>query len=281
MKSSPEEWNFLKTYDDMPRNIENLNHWARENRAKNRDKINARKRAEYQTNKDKILTGQKAYYEANKVEINARECARQKAKRAVRNADPVVIAARAARKAELKVIRSAQMKERTATRWAGHTPVAKTKKRIREYNQKYYSNPKTRAERQAYGKAYRQRPEVRARLREKENRQRKEDPQFVLRQGLRCRIRSALAAQSTYKTETTETLLGCTIEEFKARLQSLFLPGMHWNNRQAWHIDHRIPCARFDLTDPAQQRACFHFTNLQPLWKIDNLRKGSKLPTTI
>lgn len=51
---------------------------------------------------------------------------------------------------------------------------------------------------------------------------------------------------------------------------------MNWENYGQWHIDHRLPCASFDLTQPDQQKACFHFSNQQPLWKRDNLAKGVK-----
>ena len=71
-------------------------------------------------------------------------------------------------------------------------------------------------------------------------------------------------------------LLGCTVSEARAYLQSKFLPGMSWENRELWHIDHIRPCASFDLTDLEQQKQCFHYTNLQPLWATDNHRKGAK-----
>ena len=44
----------------------------------------------------------------------------------------------------------------------------------------------------------------------------------------------------------------------------------------SWHIDHIKPCAKFDLSKIEEQKACFHFTNLQPLWASDNLRKSAK-----
>jgi len=74
--------------------------------------------------------------------------------------------------------------------------------------------------------------------------------------------------------------LGCNDETFKEYIQSKFTEGMSWENRgfRTWHIDHIIPINSFDLTDPEQQRKCFHYTNLQPLWWLDNLRKGDRLP---
>ena len=52
---------------------------------------------------------------------------------------------------------------------------------------------------------------------------------------------------------------------------------MTWENHTptGWHVDHIIPCAAFDLSKPEEQRKCFHYTNLQPLWAIDNIRKGA------
>lgn len=65
-------------------------------------------------------------------------------------------------------------------------------------------------------------------------------------------------------------------EEFRAWLEARFLPGMSWDNRGEWELDHKRPVASFDLTDPAQLAAAMHYTNLQPLWRSDNRRKGAK-----
>jgi hypothetical protein len=75
----------------------------------------------------------------------------------------------------------------------------------------------------------------------------------------------------------TEELLGCTISFFIKHLEKHFRPGMSWENYGKWHIDHIIPCAAFDLGDPSQQRQCFHYTNLRPLWAIQNLKKHHKV----
>ena len=78
---------------------------------------------------------------------------------------------------------------------------------------------------------------------------------------------------------STFELIGCTIAELKTYLEKQFEIDMHWKNHsiKGWHIDHIKPCASFDLTDPEQQKACFHFSNLQPLWAKDNYSKGSKI----
>jgi len=69
-------------------------------------------------------------------------------------------------------------------------------------------------------------------------------------------------------------LLGCSIEDLIRHLESRFTSGMSWENRGQWHVDHIRPCASFDLTDFDQQRVCFHYTNLQPLWGRDNRKKA-------
>jgi hypothetical protein len=73
--------------------------------------------------------------------------------------------------------------------------------------------------------------------------------------------------------------LGCSIPDFRKYLESRFQPGMDWSNwdRKGWHIDHVRPLASFDLTDPEQLKKACHFTNLQPLWAVDNLRKSDNV----
>jgi hypothetical protein len=93
---------------------------------------------------------------------------------------------------------------------------------------------------------------------------------------LRSRIRYALVGKP--KVDHTLILVGCNISTLKGHLEKLFQPGMSWENYGKWHIDHIIPCAAFNLSKEEEQRKCFHFTNLQPLWEIDNKRKKDKIP---
>lgn len=72
-------------------------------------------------------------------------------------------------------------------------------------------------------------------------------------------------------------LLGCTADEYKSHIENLFTEGMSWDNYGEWHIDHKKPCASFDLSDPNQQEECFNYKNTQPLWAADNYKKGAKI----
>jgi hypothetical protein len=103
---------------------------------------------------------------------------------------------------------------------------------------------------------------------------RKNDPNFKLLTILRGRIKDVLRGHS--KSDSTINVLGCTIEELWQHLEKQFQPNMTKENHGEWHVDHIIPCTSFDLTDPKQQVKCFHYTNLQPLWALDNLKKGQK-----
>lgn len=101
------------------------------------------------------------------------------------------------------------------------------------------------------------------------------DSNYKLVVSLRNRLN--LALRGRIKSGRTFELLGCTLPEFRAHLEEQFRPGMTWENHgPVWHLDHIRPCASFDLADPEQQRACCHFSNLQPLFKEENLKKGAK-----
>lgn len=75
-----------------------------------------------------------------------------------------------------------------------------------------------------------------------------------------------------------EEILGCSYCKFLDHLRSLYQPGMTDDNYGEWEMDHIYPIYSFDLTDKKQQLKCFHFTNIQPLWKKDHLEKGMKIP---
>jgi|SRR6187402_31240 len=109
------------------------------------------------------------------------------------------------------------------------------------------------------------------------------DIEFRILKNLRSRTRFALKKWNTIKSDTTENLLGCSIPFFKEYFTSLFSEGMTWDLFMSGdiHIDHIKPCSKFDLRLEEDQRACFHYTNLQPLWQLDNLKKGVSFDESI
>ena len=107
----------------------------------------------------------------------------------------------------------------------------------------------------------------------RQNRQ-KVDINYKLRRTLPARIKAAIKHAKTEKCDKSINLLGCSINEVRKYLEAQFLSGMTWDNHGDWHIDHIKPCVAFDLSDPEQQRECFHYTNLQPLWAEENLQKA-------
>ena len=126
--------------------------------------------------------------------------------------------------------------------------------------------------RRFYAEGYYRTSQQRARKTAYAMNKRRSDPQQWLRDMLRHRLWVALG--STDRRGRSQELTGTTAEEVRKHLEKQFQPGMTWDNRGQWHIDHIRPCASFDLTDPEQQKQCFHYTNLQPLWAEDNLRKS-------
>ncbi len=108
---------------------------------------------------------------------------------------------------------------------------------------------------------------------------RSSDIAFRIRGNLQRRIVKAL--KGTSKIETSIRLLGCSPAFLVGYLENLFQSGMTWGNyglgSGKWNVDHVTPCASFDLNNAGEQRRCFHFTNLQPLWSVDNIRKGNKI----
>lgn len=100
-----------------------------------------------------------------------------------------------------------------------------------------------------------------------------------LRSSLRTRIKRILGNKGLKKVSSIKDL-GCSLSYLKTYLESKWQPGMSWDNygkgHGKWNIDHIKALANFTLIDLDQQREAVHYTNLQPLWELDNIRKGNK-----
>lgn len=128
------------------------------------------------------------------------------------------------------------------------------------WNAKYHSNPKA----------------VIARNGEYSKKRRKVDVNYRIISNMRAMFSSVLRGHN--KSKRTMELLGCTIEQFRAHLESQFKDGMTWDNYgyKGWHVDHLTPCTHFNMALESDQRKCFHWTNLAPLWGTENSRKGNR-----
>ena len=98
---------------------------------------------------------------------------------------------------------------------------------------------------------------------------------------MRTRISIALRKNKNIKHKRTLELLGCNMKNLKQYIENQFNKkpntiGMSWDNYGEWHIDHIKPCIQYDLSKEKEQKKCFNYKNLQPLWAKDNMKKGSK-----
>ena len=108
---------------------------------------------------------------------------------------------------------------------------------------------------------------------------RKNDPQFKLINNLRTRLAHLISRNpKIIKNEKTKELIGCSVEELKLYIEKKFLVGMNWDNYgyETWHIDHIKPLSLAKNMDDIIRLKLMHYTNLQPLWAKDNIKKSNK-----
>lgn len=207
---------------------------------KNKEKVKIRHRKYYLENREKQLIASKTYYDNNK---------------------------------DQKLKRRKQHYENNKKDYARRSKIYREnhKDQISERSQTYYRNNKEKiAEKHSdYNKSNRVKNQKR------QNDRYSADMQYRLGCRLRTRLNNAL--NGNFKAGSAVRDLGCSLEYLKSYLESKFSPGMTWQNRHLWHIDHIRPLAMFDLTDRAQFLEACNYKNLQPLWAEDNLSKSDSL----
>ena len=146
----------------------------------------------------------------------------------------------------------------------------KNREHKEEYNKEYY------LKNIEHFKEYNSKLENRERRRNRQNNRYNTDINYRLLTICRARILQALKGES--KSASTMELIGCTPDELRRHIESKFEPWMTWENqgRGGWDIEHIKACANFNLVDPEQQRACFNWSNLQPMEHIANIKKGTR-----
>jgi hypothetical protein len=165
------------------------------------------------------------------------------------------------------------------------------KERNRETTRKYYANNKEKIANTV--KIYREKNKEKIRIRVKEYEKRNKDkknerqrklrekyvtnPVYRIRYSLKERVRVFLKSRKMQKNNKTFEMVGITPAELKEYLEKQFKEGMSWDNYglHGWHIDHIIPISSAQ-TEEELFKLC-HYTNLQPLWAIDNIKKGNKM----
>jgi len=230
-------------------------------RQKNRERVLKQKRQYYLINKKSILEGFRQYRQKNKeilrannkeYRTNNKEKIRQKNK-------------------EYRLKNLDKIKKRD------DLYRLKNKNRIKAVNKEYAIKNKE--------KIKKIKKEYRLKNKEHSNyievQRRKNNLNVRILHNLRGRVSSALKGK--HKSDTTLVLIGCTIIDFRTHIEKQFKENMSWDNYGKgdgkWNVDHIIPCSIFEFEDFSEQKQCFHFTNLRPLWergKNGNFEKHNK-----
>jgi len=272
-------------------------------RAANRKRANAIAAACRKRNREKIADRWKIYYQKNKARLYEKKKAYlgrnpEKLKR-WKNADyqrhRESYIARARRRwreknDECRAYEAKRYRENKNAILARHQKyVEGNRDKLRAYHRAYKQSPRGHAVYQASDRRCAKRIAAYKKTWAERNREKlaaqsrvrfKTNLSFAMGVRLRTALAQALkkhrAARPDSITRSMKELVGCTLDDLVTYLEAKFQSGMCWDNRNLWHIDHIRPLASFDLTDVGQQRVAFHYTNLQPLWAIDNIRKGAR-----
>ena len=145
----------------------------------------------------------------------------------------------------------------------------------RDYNKKYYSNNKEKGRPRRLLYYYNNKERILQHNKIQHKLKLKTDSTYRLIVKLRNRMYHVFNRSEFKKCNNTLVLIGCSVEEARHHIERQWLPGMSWGNYSlhGWHIDHIKPINTFNLADAQQQKICFHYTNLRPLWAADNLSR--------
>ena len=162
------------------------------------------------------------------------------------------------------------------------------KPKIKEYSQKYYSDPLNKNKKQIYSQKYLSNPQNQEKHKNNIKKWLNSNPEYMnqymknrynndlefkIKSNIRTRFYHSL--KGTTKKSSVLSLLDCEIEFFIKYISEKFLPEMTWENHgEIWEIDHILPCASFDLTILEEQKKCFHYTNMQPLFSTTEIAES-------
>ena len=141
---------------------------------------------------------------------------------------------------------------------------------------KIYSE-KNKEKKSEYDKEYRLKNRIKKNeyIRNYRKKRRLVDPTFRIIESMRSRLKNFFKSNNIQKYNKTFNIVGCTPQELKEYLEKKFTDEMSWDNYGQWHIDHKIPLSSA-ISDDEVYKLC-HYTNLQPLWADDNIKKSNKI----
>lgn len=151
--------------------------------------------------------------------------------------------------------------------------------RKKEYNKRYYSLNKDKIKITEKNRYIKNKTKIIQQKNEYVKNRKQKDHIFKFRVCVRDSISKSFKRGKCLfkKNAKTETILGCTIEEFRLYIESKFTEGMSFENhgKNGWHLDHIIPVSIAQTEEEVIKLN--HYTNFQPLWAEDNLRKSNKI----
>ena len=250
----------IKAYEEA--NKERIKAYQKAYREANREQIKANRKAHYESNKEQIKANVKAYREANKEKIAVRDKAYREA-----NKEQIAVRDKAYYEAN---------KEKIAVRDKAYREANKEK--IAEYRKAYReANKEKIAE---YRKAYYQdnKEKIKANFRYRYN----NEFLFKLKDIYRKSVRKAFISIGKKKNCSSIKVLGLeTWQEFEEYLSNQFYDhpvtgekmtfDNHGYGEDCWQIDHIIPLLTAETEEDVIRLS--HYTNLQPLWEVDHLKK--------
>ena len=138
------------------------------------------------------------------------------------------------------------------------------RKRILEKKARYMEKPESRIKTRSYARKYNK--NNRHKIREM-----RRIPINRVKNNLRSRIREMIHGDLS----STQSI-GCNRLQLKVHLENQFRDGMSWDNYgSVWHVDHIIPLA--SASTPEQAFILNHYSNLQPLFAEENMKKGCRV----
>jgi len=139
---------------------------------------------------------------------------------------------------------------------------------------KIESSNESRIRRYEYTRNYRNTAEYRIKRNAQVREKLKKRPKLLLAKRIRNRIYLFLKLRGMVRLKSTREIIGCDYDFLQQHLEKQFVLGMTWQNMGEWHIEHKRPLASAKTRSEILELN--HYTNLRPMWAIDNLKKGTR-----